>query len=105
MKKKVIAKVAAFIMTLCMMVCVFTSCSNTLNGTYKSDGVVSQTLTFEDDKVTMSAFGINAEGTYKIEKDKIIITYTLFGLSYDFEKSFEKDGKSIYIDGTEFVKQ
>ena len=77
-----------------------------LNGTYTADGIVDQSFTFkEDDVVVISAFGINAEGTYKIEDDKIIITYKLLNLSYDIEKSFEKDGNTIIIDGTEFVKE
>ena len=28
----------------------------------------------------MSAFGINATGTYKIDGDKITISYSLFGI-------------------------
>ena len=36
---------------------------------------------------------------------EITITYSLLGLSYDWVKSFKKDGSSIFIDGTEFVKE
>ena len=59
----------------------------------------------QTDVVVISAFGINAEGTYKIEDNTITITYKLLNLSYDLEKSFEKDGNKIIIDGTEFVKE
>ena len=53
----------------------------------------------------VSAFGINVEGEYLIEDDTITITYSLLNLSYDWEKSFEKKGNSIFIDGTEFIKE
>jgi hypothetical protein len=59
----------------------------------------------EDNKVKVSAFGIDVEGEYLIEDGEITITYSLLGLSYDWVKSFEKDGSSIFIDGTEFVKE
>ena len=55
--------------------------------------------------VELSAFGIDIEGSYVIEDGTITITYTLWSRSSDWEKSFEKDGDSIFIDGTEFVKE
>lgn len=83
-----------------------TGCGSKLSGTYVADGIVDQTFTFQEDNVVVfSAFGVDAEGIYKIEDDKIIITYKFLNLSYDWEKSFEKDGDTIYIDGTEFVKK
>lgn len=89
-----------------ILTCALTSCTTKLTGTYTSDGIIEQSLTFkENDVVVISAFGIDAEGTYKIENDKITITYKLLNLSYDWEKSFEKDGDTIIIDGTEFVKK
>ncbi len=85
-----------------------TACSKQLNGTYTSDGVIKQSFTFKPDNVVvMSAFGINAEGTYKIQNDKIIITYKFANLnyiSYDWTRDFEEKGNSIFIDGTEFKK-
>lgn len=106
MKKHGFKGIIALTFAVIMFVLSLTACSTKLSGTYKSDGIIPQSFTFEDDdKVTISAFGINAEGTYKIEDDKITITYKLFNLSYDWEKSFEKDGDTITIDGTEFVKE
>lgn len=94
------------VMLICVMACSLTACATKLSGTYTSDGIIEQSFTFkEDDVVVISAFGIDAEGTYKIEDDKITITYKLLNLSYDWEKSFEKDGDTITIDGTEFVKE
>lgn len=105
MFKKTIKRVVAILMC-CAMVCTLGACSTKLSGTYTADGVVKQSFTFKDDNVVeISAFGISAEGTYKIEDDTITITYKLLNLSYDLEKSFKKDGNKIYIDGTEFVKE
>ena len=53
----------------------------------------------------VSAFGIDVEGEYLIEDDTITITYSFLNLSYDWKKSFEKKGNSIFIDGTEFIKE
>ena len=93
-------------LTIIMLMCCLTACSTKLSGTYTSDGVIEQSFTFKDDNVvSISAFGISAEGTYRIEDNKIIITYKLLNLSYDFEKSFEKNGDIITIDGTDFIKE
>ena len=54
--------------------------------------------------MTMSAFGVNASGTYRIEGDQIIITYSLFGQEYTWEQSFSQSGNVINIGGTEFEK-
>ncbi len=96
---------AAFL--ACVMVCILTACTTTLKGTYTSkDGLIEQSFTFkEDNKVEVSAFGIDVEGEYLIEDGEITITYSLLGLSYNWVKSFKKDGSSIFIDGTEFVKE
>ena len=103
-KKNLKAIVA--ILLICVLVCSLTACAAKLNGTYSSDGIIKQSFTFKEDNVViMSAFGIDAEGTYKIDDDKITITYKLLNLSYDWEKSFEKDGDTIIIDGTAFVKE
>ncbi len=89
--------------------CLFmlTACETKLNGTYTSEeGLIKQSFTFKDDnKVEVSAFGVDIEGEYHIEDGEITITYSLLGFDYDMEKSFEKKGKSIFIDGTEFVKE
>lgn len=92
---------------VCLIVCGLTACSTTLKGTYTSKGLIKQSFTFKDDhKVEVSAFGLTGiEGSYEIKDGKITITYTLAGVSLDLEKSFEKDGDSIFIDGTEFIKE
>ena len=100
-------KTIAALLLVCVMVFTLTACATTLKGTYTSkEGLIKQSFTFKDDNmVEVSAFGIDIEGKYVIEDGEITITYSLFGLSYDWVKSFEKDGDSIFIDGTEFVKE
>ena len=105
-KKKTILCVATVL--LCLLV--FVSCGSKLKGSYtNNEGFIQQSFIFEDgNKVKVSAFGLSIEGDYVIEDGKIRITYSLedlpINLSYDWEKSFEKKGDSIFIDGTEFVK-
>ena len=105
-------KTAAFRSGLCIALIVLAavlllnSCGGSkLSGTYYSADGISQTFTFKDDTVTMSAFGINATGTYKIDGDRIVISYSLFGIPYDWQQSFSRSGDSIYIGGSQFIKQ
>ena len=106
MRKK-LKGIATFLLLTILLVSMLTSCAIKLSGTYTStEGLVKQSFTFKDDnKVEVSAFGIDVEGEYLIEDGEITITYSLFGLSYDWVKSFEKDGSSIFINGVEFVKE
>lgn len=102
MKTKITGVVALLLIVLTLAAC---SGGSKLNGTYKSQGLIAQTFTFRNDgSVTMSAFGINASGTYEIQGSSIIISYSLFGTTHDWKQPFEKKGSSIYISGTEFVK-
>lgn len=100
-------RIVSLLVQAVMIICMVTGCATKLSGTYtNNDGIVKQSFTFKDDnKVEVSAFGIDIEGDYYIEHDKITITYSFLKISYDWEKSFEKKGSSIYIDGIEFVKE
>lgn len=105
MKKKMKSMLSILCLSITIM-CMLTACSTKLSGTYTNDdGLVKQSFTFKDDNtVEVSAFGIEVEGEYLIKNDTITITYSLLNLSYDWEKSFKKDGDSIFIDGVEFIK-
>lgn len=105
--KKNFKGIVSLLLLTAILVCMLTACTTKLNGTYSNnDGLVKQSFTFkEDNKVDVSAFGINIEGEYTIEDGTITITYSLFNISYDMEKSFEKKGNSIFIDGIEYVKE
>ena len=104
MKKKIIWMLC---LALCLIsACILTACgSKELKGTYKSQGLVAQTFTFDGDKVTMSAFGLNASGTYEIKDDKIYITYTLFGEECTWSQPFSRTDDGFTISGTEFKKE
>ena len=105
--KKNFKRIVSLLLLTVFLICTLTACTTKLSGTYTNDeGLIKQSFTFkEDNKVEVSAFGIDIEGEYLIEDDTITITYSLLNLSYDMEKSFEKKGSSIFIDGTEFVKE
>ena len=107
MRKKVFVKGVMLALLICTIVLSLTACATKLSGTFTNEeGLVKQSFTFkEDNKVEVSAFGIDVEGEYLIEDNKITITYSLLNLSYDWEKSFVKEGNSIFIDGTEFIKE
>lgn len=93
------------LLTACLCAVLLVGCgSPKLDGTYYSQGPIAQTFTFDGDRVTMSAFGMNAYGTYEIENDKIRITYTMFGEQYVWEQPFSQSGNTINIGGTEFRK-
>lgn len=106
-KRRNFRSIVSLLLLCCLLMCMLTACTTKLKGTYtNADGLIKQSFTFkDDDKVDVSAFGINVEGEYLIEDGKITITYSLLDLSYDWQKSFEKKGDSIFIDGTEFVKE
>ena len=102
MGKKVIALVAAVI-----LICTLSACGNQkLSGTYVShEGMLTQTVIFDGDNVTLTAFGINAHGTYEIKDNWITIKYSLLGTEQTVENTFSKSNNSITIGGTEFIKQ
>ena len=97
-------KAAGLILTL-VLACMLTACGDDkLEGEYKSQGSIAQTFTFDGDEIMMSAFGLNATGTYKIEGDKIIITYTLFGMEQTWSQPFSRTDDGFIISGEEFKK-
>ena len=100
LKRKCLALLLAVIMMLSL-----TACGSGLKGTYYSEGFVSQTFTFDGDNVTMSAFGINVSGKYKINGNQITITYSLLGMENTWTQSFSKSGNTINIGGTDFMKR
>ena len=104
MKTKIKSVIA--LLLVCLMMCCFAACEASLSGTYTaSNGLFEQSFIFKDDnKVAVSAFGIEAEGDYVIEDGKIIITYSLLGFSYDWSETFERKGKDIIIGNTVFTK-
>ena len=84
MTKMICKRTVAFLLA-CLMMCTLVACTTTLKGTYTSkEGLIEQSFTFkEDNKVEVSAFGIDVEGEYLNEDGEITITYSLLGLSYE----------------------
>ena len=74
-------------------------------GTYVAKGIIDQSFTFDGNNVTFSAFGINASGTYTIEDGNIKITYSVLGIEASFERTFSRNGNTLTIGGTDFVKE
>ena len=105
MRTNVKLRLLSVLLAVVLCATMLTACGGSkLDGTYRSQGLISQSFTFDEDQVTMSAFGMNASGTYRIEGDQIIIIYSLFGQEYTWEQSFSQSGNVINIGGTEFEK-
>ena len=105
MRTNVKLRLLSVLLAVVLCATMLTACgSSKLDGTYHSQGLITQSFTFDGDQVTMSAFGVNASGTYRIEGDQIIITYSLFGQEYTWEQSFSQSGNVINIGDTEFEK-
>ena len=75
----------------------------------KDDRTMMLDVTADDDWYVYTALDMGWDVINRIkvtcEDGKIIITYSLMNLSYDLEMSFVKEGNSIFIDGTEFIKE
>lgn len=99
------AKRGAAMLLAVALILTLSSCGDSLKGTYVSKGLIAQTFTFDGDNVTMSAFGINVSGKYKISGNQIAITYSLFGMDNTWTQTFSKSGKTITIGGTDFTKR
>ncbi len=108
-------KVLALAMVLAMTCLLLASCG--ISGTYKSSGFLglgATELTFKGNKVTIETLGLEAEATYKIKGDKIIIdvideeedaaSWDDLLKAFDGEHDFEKGDDYIKIGGTKYEK-
>ncbi|MBQ6264196.1 MAG: hypothetical protein IJK60_01960 [Clostridia bacterium] len=104
---KTLKSIIAVTLVLCAVLVLFTGCGSTLKGTYKANDSLGGSLTFDkDNKVTGELFGITIDGEYSIDGDEITFSYKgAFGVGATVTKTFEKSGKTLVIDGTEFVKE
>ena len=101
------------LLTALLLVTVFAACgvnlSSPKNGTYKSEGLLSQTWTFSGtNNVSMSTIGglVGTSGTYTINGENLSITASLFGVESTSGYTItEITSKSFFIDGTKFTKQ
>ncbi|MBR4767282.1 MAG: hypothetical protein IK085_11025 [Clostridia bacterium] len=104
---KKVKSIIAIALVLCTVLVLFAGCGSTLKGTYKANDSLGGSLTFDkDNKVTGELFGVTLDGEYTIDGDEITFSYKgPFGVGATLTKSFEKSGKTLIIDGTEFVKE
>ena len=116
--KRTVLKIVALSLVAVMMCAILVSCGKTLSGTYSSKldvGIASSetSYTFSGKKVTIKvtsgAVGFEttfeAEGTYKIENDKITFTFEGDGASNSGTVPFEQTDDGIKISGVEYKKQ
>ena len=107
--KKLITLTLIFIIMAILLVSCGSNLSAPKNGTYKSEGLISQTWTFSGkNEVTLVAIGgiATSRGTYSINGDKLTVTSTMWGTTTTSTYTItEITSKSFYIDGTKFIKQ
>ncbi|MCL2108685.1 MAG: NOB1 family endonuclease [Oscillospiraceae bacterium] len=78
-----------------------------LDGTYVSyDGIITQTIRFNGEKMTYSFLGINTTGSFTINDGTLAFSYMdVLGNRHVDSYRFKKDGNSIFLDQTEFIKE
>lgn len=107
--KKAVRLIALALVAVTALV-LLSSCATKLSGTYQCDDtkILDVSLTFDGDKVTakgkLGIIATEVEGTYKIEGDKITITFENDAFKIGGEKSFEKDGDTVKIGGVSYTK-
>ena len=108
MKKAI--RLIALSLVLVMGLGMLASCGKTLSGEYKCDDtkILDVTLAFDGDTVKATGkliVSVSVEGTYKIDGDKITLTFGDDKFNLSGTHSFEQSGKTIKIDGVSYTKQ
>jgi hypothetical protein len=76
-----------------------------LDGTYTTrETLLTNSVTFNNGKVTITVLGLNISGTYKINDGNLIVTTNIFGIESEQSMTFERKGKSVFLDGVEYIK-
>jgi len=108
MRKNVIAMIVLLVVMFALSAC-GGALDKPKNGTYRSDGILSQTWTFSgNNEITMSSIGgiVSSSGTYTISGDKLTITSSMLGTETTSGYTItEITSKSFFIDGSKFTKQ
>ena len=112
---KKFTKVLALVVVASMLCLILASCGG-LSGKYEGKVlyVIDVDLTFKGSKITIECGDLEAEGTYKIDGDKITIELSNAEddaisasdalIWFNGEHDFEKDGDTIKIDDVKFKK-
>ena len=73
MRTNVKLRLLSVLLAVVLCATMLTACGGSkLDGTYHSQGLISQSFTFDGDQVTMSAFGVNASGSRVIKSSSHI---------------------------------
>ncbi len=100
--KKVFA--SALLLTIALCLCLgLAACSAKPSGKYVSESGLSLTFTGDDVSGSLGG-GLSINGTYRIDGDKIIFTYSIFGSETSYEQSYSKKGDTLIIGGTAYNK-
>jgi len=62
-------------------------------------------ITFDGDMVTISMAGLDISGTYVISGDQLIITTNILDIESEHHLHFERRGNSLFINGSEYVRE
>jgi len=104
--KRIVAIILVLVLTIALTAC--GNLSTPANGTYTSEGFITQTWTFSGrNEITMTTAGglISSHGTYTISGDSLSITSSLFGVETTTRyRITEITSRSFYIDGVRFNK-
>ena len=107
--KKLLALALAAVMLLMLIAACGGNLSSPRNGTYRSEGLLTQTWTFSgSNEITLSTAGglVSSSGTYTISGTRMTITSTLLGIETTTTYTItEITRDSFFIDGTRFVRQ
>lgn len=101
--KKTAFRILAVTVVVILISASLASCANKLSGTYTSteDSTTYKFSLFSDKMIYSIGGVVELECTYEIDQDKIYLTI----LGDRIEKTYSKQGSSIFIDGIEFVKE
>lgn len=99
-------KIVHAMIALCLIATIMTSCSGGgLDGTYQSTKN-GESVTFSSgNKITIPISGIEITGTYKIDGDRMTVTYEALGSSSTWRCKFKQNGNTVFIDDTQFNKK
>ena len=103
-------KITALCLVLVMLAATLVSCGGPSGKYSRKDTVAGKEVEsyyeFDGDKVSFSVDGVEVtDATYEISDGKIKLTYKIGPLSYTPEYDFELDGKTLTINGFEYVKE
>jgi hypothetical protein len=99
-------RISALILAMLLLAAFLTACGGGgLDGTYTTrETLLTNSVTFNKDKVTITVLELNISGTYKISGSNFIVTTNTLGVESEQTMSFERKGKSLFIEGVEYIK-